>query len=104
MSISVNNVLNHNFHVSVPHPVACAIEVTINTVYATYFIYYPLLEDVLFMATCLGSIERSSGNIHMISRKLLYLQQIRCFLGLINYLYYTLFCRILFFVIIVFTQ
>jgi hypothetical protein len=31
---------------SVQHPVACAIGVTINTVYATLFAYYPLLEDV----------------------------------------------------------
>jgi hypothetical protein len=59
-------------HTSVQHLVACAIEVTINTVYATLFIYYPLLEDVLFIVTCLASFEPSSGNVHMILRKLLY--------------------------------
>jgi hypothetical protein len=36
----------------------CIIEVTINTIYATLFIYYPLLEGVL--------IKPSSGNKHMI--------------------------------------
>jgi hypothetical protein len=42
------------------------------------FMYYPLLEDVLFIATCFGSIEPSSGYIYiyiyMIVRKLLYLR------------------------------
>jgi hypothetical protein len=46
----------------------CVIEVTINT---HFFIYYPLLEDVLFTATCFGSVEPSSGNIHMILRKII---------------------------------
>jgi hypothetical protein len=69
-------------------------EVTINTVYATLFMCYPVLEDVLVIATRLGSVEPSSGNMHMILRKLLYLQQIRCFLGLISFLFYMLFCRI----------
>jgi hypothetical protein len=31
-------------------------EVTINTVYATLFMYYPLWEDVLFIPTCFGSV------------------------------------------------
>jgi hypothetical protein len=65
------------FLTSVQLPVACVIEVTINTVYATLFIYYPLLEDFLFIATCFGSVEPSAGNIHMILPKLLYLQQNR---------------------------
>jgi hypothetical protein len=70
-----------HFHTSIQHPVACVIEFAINTVYATLIIYYPLLEYVLFTATCLGSVEPSSGNIlvHMILRKLLYLQGICCF-------------------------
>jgi hypothetical protein len=59
------------------------VEVTINTVYATLFIYYPLLEDVLFIATCFGSVEPPSDNIHMMSRKLLCLRRICC---LINFL------------------
>jgi hypothetical protein len=56
-----------NFHTSVQHPVGCATEVTIKTVYATLFIYYPLVEGVL-IATCFGSVEPSSSNIlvHMI--------------------------------------
>jgi hypothetical protein len=41
------------------------IEVTINTVYPTLLMYYPSLVDVQFIATCFGSIEPSSGNIHM---------------------------------------
>jgi hypothetical protein len=44
------------FHTSAQHPVACAIEVTINTVYATLFIYYPLLEDVLNLCSTLQDI------------------------------------------------
>jgi hypothetical protein len=63
--VSINNV-NSYFHASVQHPAACAIEVTINTAYATIFMHYPLLEDVLFIATCFGSVEPSSGNIHII--------------------------------------
>jgi hypothetical protein len=34
---------------SVYRPVTCTIEVTINIVYATLFMYYSLLEDVLFL-------------------------------------------------------
>jgi hypothetical protein len=49
------------------------IEVTINTVYATLFMYYPLLKDVISNATCFGSVEPSSGNMHVILQKLLYL-------------------------------
>jgi hypothetical protein len=37
-----------------------------------------------FIATCFGSVEPSSGNIHRILRKLLYPQRIRCFRS--NYL------------------
>jgi hypothetical protein len=37
-------------------------EVTIITVYATRFIYYPLLEDILFISQCFSSFEPSSGN------------------------------------------
>jgi hypothetical protein len=59
-----------NFHTSVQHPVARVIAVTINTVNATLFIYSPLLEDVLFIVTCCGSVKPSSGNIHMILQKL----------------------------------
>jgi hypothetical protein len=33
---------------SVQHPVVCATEVTIITIYKTIFMYYPLLEDILF--------------------------------------------------------
>jgi hypothetical protein len=42
--------------------------------------YYTLLEDVLHIETCFDSIDPSSGNIliHMVLRKLLYLQRIRC--------------------------
>jgi hypothetical protein len=36
---------------SVQHAVACVSEVTITTVYPTFFMYYPLAEDVLFIAT-----------------------------------------------------
>jgi hypothetical protein len=51
---------------SVQHPVAYATEVTINAAYTTFFLYYPLLEDVIFIATCFGSDEPSSGNIQYI--------------------------------------
>jgi hypothetical protein len=44
------------------------VEIIINTVYATRFIYYPLLENVIFIATCFGSVEPSSSNIHRILR------------------------------------
>jgi hypothetical protein len=50
-----------------------------NIICGTLFVYYPLLEDVLFIATFFGSVEPSSRNIHMILRKLLYLQPIRYF-------------------------
>jgi hypothetical protein len=77
--VKLNEMYFRNFHTSVQHPVACAIEVTINTAYATLFVYYPLLEDVLFIATCFGSVGPSSGSIHTILRTLLYLQRIRWF-------------------------
>jgi hypothetical protein len=51
------------FYTSVQHPVACVIEATINTTNATLFIY-PTLQDVIFIATCFGSVEPSSGNVH----------------------------------------
>jgi hypothetical protein len=38
------------------------VEVTVNTVYATFFIY-PLFEDVISITTCFGLVEPSSGNI-----------------------------------------
>jgi hypothetical protein len=57
-------------HTSVQHPVACVMEVTTNTVNATLFIYYPLLEDVLLL--------RHVSDIGRLW-KLLYLQRIRCF-------------------------
>jgi hypothetical protein len=54
------------------HLPACSVlEVAINTAYA--------LEEAPFIATCFGSFEASSGNVHMTSRKLLCLQRIRCF-------------------------
>jgi hypothetical protein len=58
---------NTHTRVCVQHPVTCIIQVTITTVYATLFIY-PLLEDAFFIATCFGSVEPSSGDIHMILR------------------------------------
>jgi hypothetical protein len=42
------------------------VEVAINAVYTTLFMHYPLLEDVVFIVTCFGTVEPSSGNIHMI--------------------------------------
>jgi hypothetical protein len=42
--------LYRNFRTSVKHPVACIIEVTINTVYAILLIYYCLVKDVLPIA------------------------------------------------------
>jgi hypothetical protein len=45
-----------NFHTSVQHPVAFVTEVTINSVYAQLFMYYLLLEDILFIATCFGFV------------------------------------------------
>jgi hypothetical protein len=47
---------------NVQHPVSCATEVTINTGYTTVFMYYPLLEDVLFIATRFGSVEPNKVN------------------------------------------
>jgi hypothetical protein len=88
----------NNFHMSVQHPVAFVIEVAINTVYSTLFIYYPLLEDVLFIAAYFGSVELFSVNVHMTLRKLLYLQCIRCVFsfggGLINFLQHMIFSLI----------
>jgi hypothetical protein len=55
-----------NFHTRVQYPVACAIEVTINTVYSTLLMYYPLLVDAFFIVTCFDSIEPSSGNIILV--------------------------------------
>jgi hypothetical protein len=46
--------LSNPYHTSIQHPVECAIEVTINKIYATFFYYYLSLEDVLFIATCFG--------------------------------------------------
>jgi hypothetical protein len=69
---------------SVQHPVACVTEVCIGTVNATLLIYY-LLWKMLYIVTCFSLIfEPSSGNILY---KLLHLQWIRCFLGLIACLY-----------------
>jgi hypothetical protein len=59
------------FHTSVQHPVACTIEVTINTVYATLFVCFPLLEDVLFIAACFSSVEPSLGNVYCLKMVLL---------------------------------
>jgi hypothetical protein len=49
------------FHTSSQYPVACAIEVTLNTSYTILFMYYTLLEDVLFIATCFGSVSNLIG-------------------------------------------
>jgi hypothetical protein len=46
-----------SFLASAQHLVACVIEVTTNAVYATFFMYYPLFEDVLFNST------ESEGNV-----------------------------------------
>jgi hypothetical protein len=43
--------------------------------------YCPLLEDVLFTAACFGSVEPSSGNMHRILQKLLYLQKTYIFVN-----------------------
>jgi hypothetical protein len=63
-----------------------SIQVTINTVYTTLLMYYPLLENV-FIATRFGPNEIPSGNVQMFLRKLLYLQRIHCFF----WVYLTLF-------------
>jgi hypothetical protein len=75
----------HIFHTSVQHSVACVTEVTINTVYATLFIY-PSLEVVLFIVTCFDSVKLSSGNIHMILQKIIMSTMDPLLLGLINFL------------------
>jgi hypothetical protein len=54
----------NTFHTSVQHAVARVIDVTLNTVYATLFMYCPLLEDIRFIGTCFRSVEPSSGTIH----------------------------------------
>jgi proteasome assembly chaperone (PAC2) family protein len=54
---------NFFFHTSAQCPVTCVTKVTINTVYATLFIHYPVFEDIIFIATCFGSVGPSSRNI-----------------------------------------
>jgi hypothetical protein len=56
------------FHASVQRPVACAFDVTVRTACATIFMHYPLLESVLLIATCFGSVETSSGNYNYLTR------------------------------------
>jgi hypothetical protein len=99
--------LKKNFHRSVQHPVACVIEVTINTVYAT-LLYIILYWKMFFYCDMFRFSRPSSSNIYiyiyMSLRKLLYLQRIRCFgsnylVGIIifvkSYVYYIYIKRVL---------
>jgi hypothetical protein len=57
-----------------------------NAVYETLTCSYWLQ---LLIATCFGSTEPSSGNVHIILRKLLHTQRIRCY-WIIYLIYYAL--------------